>query len=122
MTQISGPPIADRTGHRIVTYNFSKVDDLDESRGAHFNWKHRFSNQPAANFKTGLRYRGEEREPGRGAAVHLRGPRWYRRAQSGDRYQRRQRRSSPIRIVVAHRSQVADLTYFNRQFISGTLH
>jgi hypothetical protein len=62
MTQISGPPIADRTDHRIVTYNFSKVDDLDEIRGAHFSWKHRFSNQPAANFKTGLRYRGEERE------------------------------------------------------------
>lgn len=61
VTQISGPAIADRTDHRITALNFQKYDDLDEIRGAHFNWKHRFSDQPVASIKTGLRYRGEER-------------------------------------------------------------
>jgi iron complex outermembrane recepter protein len=62
ITQISGPELSDRAEHRITTLNFQDFDDTDIIRGAHLNWKKQFSMAAPASFKTGLRYRGQERE------------------------------------------------------------
>ena len=62
MTQISGPSIYDRNEHRLTTLNFQDFDDKDTIRGAHLNWKQKFSNAPVATFKTGLRWRGQARD------------------------------------------------------------
>lgn len=62
MTQTSGPDIYDRSEHRISQFNFIDFDDTDAIRGAHVNWKQRFPTRLAASFKTGLRWRGQERE------------------------------------------------------------
>ena len=64
ITQISGPDIYDRarTEHRLTALNFQDFDDTDAIRGAHLNWKQRLFSQPVVNFKTGVRWRGQERE------------------------------------------------------------
>jgi TonB-dependent receptor len=62
ITQISGPSIYDRTEHRLTQLNFQNFDDTDSVRGAHINWKQMFSTPVAASFKTGLRWRGQERD------------------------------------------------------------
>ena len=61
MTQISGPSIYDRNEQRLTTLNFQEFDDKDDLRGAQINWRQRFSDAPAASFKTGLRWRGQAR-------------------------------------------------------------
>jgi iron complex outermembrane recepter protein len=62
MTQISGPSIFDRNEFRLTALNFQDFDDKDTIRGAHLNWKQRFSDSPTASFKTGLRWRGQARD------------------------------------------------------------
>ena len=62
MTQISGPDYNDRSEHRLTTLNLQDFDDKDTIRGAHINWRHKFSITPPASFKTGLRWRGQERD------------------------------------------------------------
>jgi iron complex outermembrane recepter protein len=62
LVQTSGPSIYDRNEHRLATVNFQDFDDKDSIRGAHINWKQRFSDSPVAGFKTGLRWRGQERD------------------------------------------------------------
>ncbi len=62
MTQTSGPALTDRTDHRLTTLNFQDFDDKDLVRGAHVNWKHRLPIALTSNFKTGLRWRGQERD------------------------------------------------------------
>jgi TonB-dependent receptor len=62
MVQTSGPSIFDRNEFRLTTLNFQDFDDQDLIRGAHINWKQRFSDAPVASFKTGLRWRGQERD------------------------------------------------------------
>ena len=62
ITQISGPSIYDRTEHRITQLNFQNYDDNDTIRGADINWKQLFSTPVAASLKTGVRWRGQERD------------------------------------------------------------
>jgi iron complex outermembrane recepter protein len=62
LTQTSGPDYNNRAEHRLTTLNIQDFDDKDTIRGAHINWKYRVSTTPAASFKTGLRWRGQERE------------------------------------------------------------
>jgi TonB-dependent receptor len=62
LTQISGRPLDDRTDHQITVLNFFDFHDKDTIRGANLDWKHAFSTAAPTNFKTGLRYRGQERE------------------------------------------------------------
>ncbi len=62
ITQISGPSIYDRSEHRITQVNFQDYKDKDVIRGAHVNWKQRLPFTVNANFKTGLRWRGQERD------------------------------------------------------------
>ncbi len=61
-TQTSGPDIYDRAEHRLTTLNFQDFDDSDVIRGAHVNWRQRLPLSLTANFKTGLRWRGQERD------------------------------------------------------------
>jgi TonB-dependent receptor len=62
MTQISGPSLDDRSGHRLTAFSFQDFDDKDQVRGAHINWKQQFASVPTASLKAGLRYRGQERD------------------------------------------------------------
>lgn len=62
ITQISGPALTDRTDHRLTTLNFQKFDDKDIVKGAHVNWKYTLPTRLTANLKTGLRWRGQERD------------------------------------------------------------
>ncbi len=62
LTQISGPSIYDRSTHRLNTFNLQDFDDEDTVRGAHVNWKQRLPTTLVANFKTGVRWRGQERD------------------------------------------------------------
>lgn len=62
MTQISGPALTDRTDHRLTTLNFQDFDDRDVIKGVHVNWRHRLPIAATANFKTGLRWRSQERD------------------------------------------------------------
>lgn len=62
VTQISGTPYTDRTGHLNTTFNLQDFDDTDVIMGMHINWRKQFAAAVPASFKTGLRYRGQERE------------------------------------------------------------
>jgi len=62
ITQISGPDYRNRADHRLTTLNFQNFDDTDIIRGAHFNWKQTISTTPAISLKTGVRWRGQERD------------------------------------------------------------
>ena len=62
ITQISGPSIYDRTDHRITQVNFQNYHDRDAIRGADVNWKQQLPTTRPISFKTGLRWRGQERE------------------------------------------------------------
>jgi TonB-dependent receptor len=62
MTQTSGPNIYDRSEHRLTAVNFQDFDDTDIVRGAHINWKQRVLSSPTVSFKTGIRWRGQERD------------------------------------------------------------
>lgn len=61
MTQISGPLLTNWTDHRNTTFNFQDFDDVDVIKGAHVNWRKQFALAAPASIKTGLRYRGQER-------------------------------------------------------------
>ena len=62
ITQTSGPALFNRADHRITALNFQDYDDKDTIRGAHVNWKQGLPLQLQASFKTGLRWRGQERD------------------------------------------------------------
>lgn len=62
MTQISGPALTDRTDHRLTTFNFQVSEDEDAINGAHLNYKYTLPTTLTANLKTGLRWRGQERQ------------------------------------------------------------
>ncbi len=62
VVQTGGPAVTDRTDHRINTLVFNDFTDRDTIRGAHFNWRHRLPFAVPANFKTGLRWRAQERD------------------------------------------------------------
>ena len=61
VTQISGTPFTDRSAHRNTTFNLQDFDDTDVIKGAHVNWRKTFAAAVPASIKTGLRYRGQER-------------------------------------------------------------
>lgn len=60
--QISGPDINDLNNQRISALNFQDFDDTDVIKGMNIDWKKQFSLAVPASFKTGLRYRGQERD------------------------------------------------------------
>jgi iron complex outermembrane recepter protein len=62
VTQISGPALTDRSDHRITSLGFQDFHDTDTIRGAHINWRKSFALDVPASFKTGLRFRGQERD------------------------------------------------------------
>ena len=62
ITQTSGPALFDRTDHRITALNFQDFDDKDTIRGAHVNWKQTLLLSLPASLKSGVRWRGQERD------------------------------------------------------------
>jgi iron complex outermembrane receptor protein len=62
VAQTSGPSIYDRAEHRISAFNLFYFDDRDVVQGAHLNWKQRLPGLAGVSCKTGLRWRGQERD------------------------------------------------------------
>lgn len=60
--QISGPDVTDLNNQRISSLNFQDFDDTDSILGANIDWKKQFSAVVPASIKTGVRYRGQERD------------------------------------------------------------
>lgn len=62
MTQISGPAYTNRSNHRNSAFNPQYFDDADVIKGLHLDWKKPFKTPVPVNLKSGLRYRGQERD------------------------------------------------------------
>ena len=68
--QTSGTDIYNRADHRFTAINFSMFDDEDTVRGAHFNWRQKLPTTLSASLKTGVRWRGQERDRKQARPAH----------------------------------------------------
>jgi TonB-dependent receptor len=62
ITQSLGRALTDRTDQVLSSLAFQEFEDTDRIRGLHVNWRQGLPGAARAAFKTGLRWRGQERE------------------------------------------------------------